>query len=344
MKKVGICGNYGNQSGKENGQTIKTKMLTSELKKKYGDKEIKVFDVSNCHSKIMLGFRAIELAIVCKNIIILPAQRALLPELKLFLFLCNILNRRLHYYVVGGWLCDDLKDNRPLLQLLGKCFGIYVELDDMQNQLEKLGLKNVFKVFKFKDVEIDGNYLTPSNSPPYSLVYFSRVSKEKGVEDAIYGIEKVNKTLGKVFYSLDIYGKVDEPYIETFNSKKREFPDYINYHGCIDSKESTGVLKKYYAMIFPTFYAGEGYPNAVVDAFVAGIPIIATDWKYNKTILNHMQDSLVYTRVNEDSLFYLLMSISNNPQTLIDLRPAAIERGKKYSPQNAIEQLLINLR
>ena len=37
------------------------------------------------------------------------------------------------------------------------------------------------------------------------------------------------------------------------------------------------ILNSYDMMIFPTYYAGEGVAGVIVDAFIAGLPVIASD-------------------------------------------------------------------
>lgn len=46
-------------------------------------------------------------------------------------------------------------------------------------------------------------------SEPLPLCTFSRVMKEKGIEDAVNAVKSVNKYFGRVVYTLDIYGQVD---------------------------------------------------------------------------------------------------------------------------------------
>ena len=40
---------------------------------------------------------------------------------------------------------------------------------------------------------------------PLPLCTFSRVMKEKGIEDAVYAVRTVNEHFGRTVYTLDIY-------------------------------------------------------------------------------------------------------------------------------------------
>jgi len=51
------------------------------------------------------------------------------------------------------------------------------------------------------------------------------------------------------------------------------------------SSESYVLLADYHVMLFPTYWKGEGFPGVIIDAFVAGLPVIASDWNMNRDIV-----------------------------------------------------------
>lgn len=121
------------------------------------------------------------------------------------------------------------------------------------------------------------------------LCTFSRVLKEKGIEDAIEAVTYINEQNKREIFSLDIYGQIDDAYKGDFMMMQRNFPEYINYGGIIRFDRSTEVLRNYYALIFPTYYEGEGFAGTLIDAMAAGVPVIASDWKYNTEIVMRIQ-------------------------------------------------------
>lgn len=124
------------------------------------------------------------------------------------------------------------------------------------------------------------------NLYPLKLCTFSRVMREKGIEDAVNVVETVNRELGLTVFTLDIYGQVDSVQIEWFDELQSKFPSYIRYAGLVPFDKSVDVLKEYFALLFPTYYEGEGFAGTLIDAFSAGVPVIASDWKYNTEIVN----------------------------------------------------------
>lgn len=45
------------------------------------------------------------------------------------------------------------------------------------------------------------------------------------------------------------------------------------------------ILEKYDAMLFPTHYPTEGIPGSVIDAYISGIPVVASEWTYARELI-----------------------------------------------------------
>jgi len=345
MGKIGLCGHYSEKESALNGQTVKTKILTEALSERFGAENIIYCDTHNCRKHpIKFFINCVKMFRQCDNIIMLPAQSALPVLTKFFTFLNKFYHRGLHYYVVGGWLCDALKQNVGLINKLQKFNGIYVELKSMKCDLHERGFSNIYYVPKFRKLNVIDEEEIPSQIPQVmNLCIFSRVMKEKGIEDAALAVEKANTRLGYVAYTLDIYGQVDVNYKERFEEIKKTFPKEVSYSGVVDFRESTNVLKNYFALLFPTYYVGEGYANTIVDAFAAGLPVIATDWKYNSEVINDGEDGIIYKVDDKEALVDILLDVAKNPEIVFSMKNNARKRAFEYDPQNAIKALVDNL-
>ena len=345
MTKISIIGNFGIGTSGANGQSIKTQILTKLISNKFGNKSICFCNTAQAKCNPVRFFLAFLKATLSKSIVILPAQGALKKMLGLMIRLKKVKPFFLHYFVVGGWLTDYACKDRELLDRLKKIDAIYVEIPSMKKQLTDMGMKNVHSVNKFspKKPFKNANYVDALQKP-IKLCFFARVSKEKGIEDLINAIQKVNSNANDIIYSLDIYGKIDELYLQRFTEIMKNIENYIHYYGIVDYAASNSIISKYAALVFPTFYSGEGYPNTIVDAYLAGVPVIANDWKYNKEIIRDGYDGLLYDRNNENELETLLEKIAGNPDILIKLQGGAEKRALEYEPENAISALLNNLQ
>jgi glycosyltransferase involved in cell wall biosynthesis len=340
--QIGICGHFGRGKKLFDGQTVKTKILTEELIKKLGSDNIRIIDTHGWKSNpISFLIKCYQLIKVCKNIIILPAQNGIKVFVPLLLILNKLFHRKLHYVVIGGWLPELLKKNNSLRKKLTKFYGIYVETDSMVKSLKNIGLNNVRRLPNFKRLEIlEESELVYSTGEPYKLCTFSRVVKEKGIEDAIDVVKSVNEALGRTVYTLDIYGQIDEKYSGRFEELRKKFPFYISYKGIVNFNDSVKVLKNYFALLFPTYYKGEGFAGTILDAFASGLPVIATNWKYNGEIIQNKLEGFLYDYKTNNLLKDILFEIAKKPSIIIKMKKNCLKKAKNYSPEIVIGDFL----
>ena len=345
MKKACMIGHFGFGENLLNGQTIKTKNVTRELEKYFGEELILKIDthggvklLPNIILKMIKAFKSSE------NIIIFPAHNGV----RIFVPLCNIINiffrRKLHYVVIGGWLPSFIR-NRVILKF-GLMFfdGIYVETSTMKNELEKLGLNNIDILKNFKKIKILSNSdLDSLYYKPYKICTFSRVMKEKGIEDIVDAVISINKKNRDNIYELDIYGQVETGQEEWFEKLKKSFPDYISYKGMVQSDKSVEVIKKYFLLVFPTRFFTEGIPGTILDAYAAGVPVLSSRWKNFVDVVDDGCTGIGYEFGNLKELINILELISDFPKTIIEKKYKCLNKAKEYVPELVLQSLIKRL-
>lgn len=340
MKRIGVCGHFGEGKNLLNGQTVKTKIFRDELIRQVGEDAVTTVDTHGWKSHpLKLAYQCFELVRKNRHIVILPAQRGIKIFVPLFLFINRFFQRKLHYVVIGGWLPQMLENEPKLKNRLQQFDSIHVETHSMIQILNELGLNNVEYMPNFKPLPIlSPKELEMTFQPPYRLCTFSRVMPEKGIEDAIEAIKRVNAELGPVF-TLDIYGQIEKGYEERFTRLQKNFPDAIAYRGLVNFDESINVLKTYFALLFPTFYEGEGFPGTAIDAFASGLPVIASDWKYNSEVIHNQKTGIIYGNGVED-LVRVLKRIYTDPDLIIQMKETCIREAGNYAPRPVVERFL----
>jgi lipopolysaccharide/colanic/teichoic acid biosynthesis glycosyltransferase/glycosyltransferase involved in cell wall biosynthesis len=346
MYEAGICGCLAYGIDNHGGQIVKTRTFAEELKNELDEQSIQIVDTYGWKKNpVLLFIKCCLLIKNCKNIIIMPAENGLKVFVPLFLLFNKVFHRKLHYVVIGGWLPELLKSNYNLINKLNSFDGIYVETNIMVEKLKLLGLKNVIYLPNFKRLKIlEESELIYSTEEPYKLCTFSRVMKEKGIENAIDVVNRVNDFFGRTVYILDIYGQIDDDYKEKFEKMKKEFPQYISYKGVVKFNDSAYVLKNYFALMFPTYYEGEGFAGTILDSYAAGIPVIATDWKYNREIIHENSDGLIYDYQNKEMLKKILIEIYQNPNVIFNMKKNCLNRATEYLPETVINNFISYLR
>lgn len=341
--QITICAHLGEGVQLLNGQTIKSKNVVDAIKKKYINNNICIIDTYGFQKNpFKLLIKIVTETIKSRNIIIMPAQRGVKVIAPIVSVLSNFFYCRIHYIVIGGWLSKLLSHNEWLLKYLRSFHGIYVETESMVKQLNKLGLNNAFLLRNFKsmcpinkiDIKID-------HQQPYKLCTFSRVMPEKGITIACNVIEKITVQKGQKYISLDIYGQIEKGYENWFKELIKKCSHNIRYCGAVDSSKSSQILSKYDALLFPTYYDGEGVPGTIIDAFFAGVPVIASDWHFNSEIISNGITGIIFK--NERQLYKYLLHMDQNINKIKEMKRECVMESKKYTEQEFLENFCTHL-
>lgn len=344
MKLVCVCGNFCGNKAQHGGQTVKTQSIYNELKNKYGCDEILKIDTYNWKKNaVYLLFKCLKSIRKSKNIIILPAHKGVKVFIPLYNFFNIFLHRKLHYVVIGGWLPSMLKQDKFLYNQVKKIDYIYVETETLKKQLNSIGINNVLILKNFKELtsfKEDKNYNNISKGKTVKCCIFSRIQKEKGINDAVQVITRLNQDGYKI--KLDIYGQIEKKYEKEFYHIISN-NDFINYKGIVNYNESTKVLKQYDFLLFPTRYKTEGIPGTIIDAYFSGLPVIASRWESFAEVVIEGKTGLGYEILNVEDLYKKIVYVLNNLNILTEMKENCLNEAKKYTADNAMKILYKNL-
>ena len=342
MKKVAVIGHFA--FGKEylDGQTVKTKVLSQTLCDRFGEDAILKVDTHGWKKHPVSFFASVwKTAKQAENVVILPAHnglRIIVPLLHCAVKLHK--SCKLHYAVIGGWLPKLLLDKPGLGKKLKKFTGIYVETATMEKALEAQGFRNVTVMRNCKALQILTPEQLPKTEKPYKLCTFSRVMREKGMEDAIEAVKAVNESRGETVYVLDVYGPVDPAQTQWFEDLQKTFPDYVRYGGSVPFDQSVETLKDYFALLFPTRFYTEGIPGTIIDAYAAGVPVISAKWESFADVVDDGVTGIGYEFSNTDALRQILSEVAENPAKITDLKENCLQKARDYTPEAALQILL----
>lgn len=344
MTKICVCGAFRLGGVPKGGQEVKTCILADALEAKYG--AIYRIDTLAKNSKIRMPFLLLWAMLTCTDIVVLPAHNGLLVLSKLLAKMNGIFRRRLHYSVIGGWLQDLLPKHPDVIRALHGFTGIYVETKTMMDALQKLGFNNVCVVPNCKPLAIvSKDKLAKSYSVPYRLVTFSRVTEKKGIGTAADIVMKLNKKYGRDVFELDIWGPIDQGEDERwFAEQRRHFTSAISYRGNAPFDKSVEILSEYFALLFPTQYYTEGIPGTIIDAYAAGVPVIASRWKSFADVVEEGVTGLGYEFSKMACLESILEKIAANPSVINKLKQGCIRKANDFLPQNAIKPIIDRIK
>lgn len=341
--KVGVIGHLGGPEYFVDGQTVKTKNLVMLLENA-GFPVVKADTYFNKVNKLKLLMDTMVCLLRCKHIFLLVSEGGMGFYLPFLYYINKITKRRIYHYIIGSELLEMVEKNAKLVKYLNALDANWFEYESGTQYLKSKGVTNVSTLPNFKLITpVPEASCYGAEDGIYRFCTFSRVMEEKGITDAIQAIRALNDEQGRKVAALDIYGPVEPKYKEELERLLRENQSCVSYKGIADSTQSVQILKDYYALLFPTRWAGEGVPGTVIDAFAAGIPVIASDWNANREIIRHDQQGLLYPNDAMPALKDAVRWSIQHPEEMNRMRRKSREEFTRYMPDSILKVILAEM-
>lgn len=342
-KKIGIIGHFGGNENILDGQTIKTKILYDELQKSTNWDLIKVDTYYKTRNPAKLILDTLRCLGETKDVIVLLSRNGMKFYFPLLYFYIKITRIRVYHDVIGGNLNTYIEKYPKFIKYLNSFKKNWVETDGLKNKLERQGIMNCEVIPNFKRLHI-AEVKETKYEAPFKFCIFSRVMKEKGIEVAIAAVESINFEAGKKVCQLDIYGKIDDSYKQQFEKIMKVSSDAVIYKGTVSYEKSVEVIKEYYALLFPTYWDGEGFPGTIIDAFSAGLPVIATDWNCNSEIVENKKNGILYPNTECKDLKSAIQWLISHKNSIAIMKRNCVESAKQYQPDKYIKQIVEEIK
>lgn len=296
MKQVIFVGWVRTGKPPVDGETAKNQYIIVELKK-YCKVTVLDFYQKSRHPWIFLQALWALVSQPKATIIFSTSAKNVYNTLKLFRALH--LKRDVIHWVIGGKFGDNIQNGVFDAGVFSYPKYTFVESHAMVKQLQECGLKGVSRLPNFKAIPYSPDLRKALDDRKHSsktrFVFLSRVMPEKGCDYILDAIKLLNEKELYDRFCVDFYGKLDEAFAERFTQKVGQL-DNAQYHGLLDLKTAAGydTLSTYHAMLFPTYWKGEGFAGVFIDAFIAGLPVLVSDWAHNSEIIRDGELGILY--------------------------------------------------
>ena len=340
MKRIGIWGQYGDGGKIADGQAVRTTIITNELYRRYGKENVATVN-TNAWKKhpFSFFFKTVKLYFTSEKVVVLPADNGFKVVVAIYDLLSKLKKRELYDVVIGGYLPKLLEEQPKYIKKLEKYNGLFVQTENIKRDLEKYGLKNIYILSNPKRLNRrTAEDIVLNNEKYLSVCIFSRVSEDKGIEDAVDAVRLFNQKYGEIRIKLDIYGMILPQYKERFEQLLTENAEFVAYKGIADYDKTVETLSPYFALLFPTYFHGEGFPGNMIDCFNTGIPVIATDWLYNKDVIKDGYNGLLIPIKNPSALCGALETLYNDREIALAIARNNLEEAKKYDPDEVMKE------
>ena len=341
MYKIGIWGQYGDGGKIADGQAVRTTIITRELQMRYGKDAVGIVN-TNGWRKHPISFLWNSFMLVAKSrkVAIAPADNGYKIFVPLLMFINLFFKRDLIHIVIGGFLPALLEAKPKYIKLENKFSVIFVQTDNLLKDLAKLGVHNLrissnpkrLNTRKKSDINLN-------NEESLKVCVLSRLNESKGVEVAINAVKIVNSRLLTGFIKLDLYGMIQPGFEDWLHDLLEKNKDFVEYKGILDFDKTVETLQSYFLMLFPTYYYGEGFPGNVVDAYNTGLPIIASDWLYNKDVIKNGRNGFLVPVKDSVAMANAIENLYNDRKLHYQMALNCIEDAAQYHPDKVLREL-----
>ena len=307
--RVSVLGHFGEGETLLNGQTVKTKIVTEELQNQLGQAQTLKFDTHGGWKTLLKApFQVIKALKSSDNVIIFPAQNGLRVYAPLLSYLKKFYKgRKIHYVVIGGWLTKFTSKLKYLAKALKGFDGIYVETNTMKTALEAQGFKNIYLMPNCKALKVLSKaQLTYPSSAPYKLCTFSRVMKEKGIDELFLAMKELRKKYGDKVV-LDIVGFFEDEYKELIQELCSDGVEA--FHGF--KEDPRPFYERADCVVLPSWH--EGMSNVLLEAAAMGRPLITCDIPGCREAVEDGKTGLLCKPKDAESLYRAMCRMADTP-------------------------------
>lgn len=207
------------------------------------------------------------------------------------------------YWVIGGYVDKLIADGTLNAEPYRRLSNIIVEGASMQRNLLSCGIENAVVMPNFKPI-VKVPQQPKSKGGPMRFVFLSRITPPKGVDLIIDAVTQLKaRGIKETDFSVSFYGPVDADYESQFLFRVTEHSN-IDYCGFLDLRKAENYisLTQYDVMLFPTYWRTEGCPGVIIDAFMCGLAVIASNWNLNADYIADGRTGLIIEPCNSTAL------------------------------------------
>lgn len=337
MKNVIFVGWVNQGKPPVDGETTKNQILIAEIKK-YCRVTVLDFYMKKRHPWVFLQALWAFVSQPKATIVFSTSAKNVYGTLKLFKVLG--LRRDIIHWVIGGAFADNVQKGIFRADVFGLARHTLVQSPLMVTQLEQCGIKGVRQIYNCKPIPYYPAIKQPKGV--FRFVFLSRIMPEKGCDYILEAARQLNSQGLTERFSIDFYGRIDDGYIPAFETALASLPN-VHYAGYLDLTQPAGYdrLAEYDVMLFPTYWKGEGFAGVFIDAFIAGLPLIASEWAHNRQFLREGETALFIPVHDVQPLARRMRECIEGRVDVLRMKNFCQTEAKKYCTSNVITPSLL---
>lgn len=237
--------------------------------------------------------------------------------------------------------CEELPPARRerLLVVLRRCDGVIVQTRLLQERLAKATGRSVAYLPGYRRIlpGAEDRSDARGRDGDLRLVFLGHVREEKGVGVLLESLRDL-KAQG-VPVRCDFFGPIYGGAAEQLEAQLRE-TGAARYCGILPQHELWSTLANYDALVLPTFYQGEGHPGVLIEAMIAGLPIVTTRFRCLPELVEDGVNGLLVPPRDAKALIAALRTLAGDRDRLRRMAKASRARGPDFDVRNILPRFL----
>lgn len=317
------------------GPGIKNRLLLRYIK---GGSQFRIYNTSD---RSIVTFLKTVLALLLtrdKQVIVSVSKngRAILYPI---LHFKKLLHPSMKYSLVciGGLIALEAMSSRRIKLALKNCDLATVETKALQTELvSKLHLDNTFYMPNYKEMSVRTGLTLPEfHDRHLRFVFLSRVCNSKGIRTLISAFKEILARHPEAI--LDVYGPIEDDDLDPDILEEIAAHSSIHYMGTVLNRDVVSVLSDYHVFVFPSEYKGEGFPAVIIEAYMAGLVVVASDINYNAEIVAENRNGWTFEFGSKAELTDALLRCFDSADTLVEISRYNYLDAKRYSVETIVQ-------
>lgn len=338
MKNILVVGAFGYHNNSLDGQSIKTRNVYNLIKEK-SNSRLNYFCTSFAKRRPYRIVILLWKLLWADKVVLIPCINNITYTFPLIYLIGKFVNYDIIHICIGSFHKDyflglnGLRAHGLQLLLSKRILAFLPETTSVNNCLvNELGFNNTEIFPNFRPI--------PSIPEPIhngtgtlKLVFMARIQKKKGY-DIIFEFAKYAE-FNRLNLTIDFYGQIDKEESTDFLQKVEE-SSIVEYKGYLRPEQITNTLCRYDILLLPTRYYMEGFPGTILDAYIAGLPVVVTEWINSHEFVKNGETGFIVDFINPQNQFnQQIINLYYDRELLYKLKKRARKECFNYSEQHA---------
>jgi glycosyltransferase involved in cell wall biosynthesis len=232
----------------------------------------------------------------------------------------------------------------PLIRTsLRACWGVIPITQPMADAIRNLGCGNVEVIPNCIDIRDEEQLSLPDDASKdtFRVLYVGWLIPAKGIIELLAAISRIpESTLTLVGPQIAMGDATGERWVEDI-VRKLGIQDRVHLTGRVNTRDARATYRQNDVLVLPSHT--EGFPNVVLEAMEAGIPVVATRVGAIPEIVRDQEDGLLFEVGDVETLSCHLQWLKDHPDDRARMGQSARERVSQLYSVTRVAQMWTDL-